>query len=73
MSKVVAYTPLLYGREYLYFAIKSIIDYVDRNFVLYTPQGSHTVKTPVPCPESRDELYAIASAAAGNKLLYHVS
>jgi len=66
--KTIAYTALLYGKSYLGYAIKSVIDYVDEYWVLYSAVGSHGFRTEVPCPESRYELYAIASAAAGDKL-----
>lgn len=66
--KVAAYTALHYGREYLGWAIRSVIDVVDEYIVLYSPTGSHGTRTDRPCPETRDELYAIAKAAAGDKL-----
>lgn len=69
--KVVGFTALHYGKDYLAYAIRSIIDYIDEYHVAYTAIGSHGSRTPIPCPETRDELYAIASAAAGNKLRWH--
>lgn len=71
MSKIVAYTPLHYGRDYLGAAIRSVIDAVDEYHVIYTDVGSHGHRTDIPCPESRDELYLIAAAAAGKKLHWH--
>lgn len=67
----VAYTPLHYGREYLESAIRSVIDYVDRYVVLYTPVGSCGHHSPEPCPETRDELMQIAMRAAGDKLRWY--
>lgn len=67
---VISYTALHYGKDYLYYAIKSVIDHVDKHYILYTPIGSHGHRTPVPCPETRDELFAIAQAAAGDKLVW---
>lgn len=69
--KLIAYTPLLYGRDYLGAAIRSVINSVDEYHVIYSPIGAHGHRTDVPCPETRDELYAIASAAAGPKLRWH--
>lgn len=66
--KVIAYTVLHYGRDYLAYAIRSVIDHIDEYWVLYTPVGSHGSRTNIPCPETRDELYAIAQKAAGDKL-----
>lgn len=68
MPKVIAYTALLYGADYLAYAIRSVIDYVDEYWVLYSPHGSHGSQTTLPCPDSRRDLYAIAQKAAGNKL-----
>lgn len=65
---IVAYTALHYGRDYLNHAIRSIIDEVDLYIVLYTAVGSHGHRTAQPCPETKDELYEIAYAAAGDKL-----
>lgn len=69
--KVVGFTALHYGREYLGYAIRSIIDHVDEHHIAYTAIGSHGHRTQVRCPETRDELYAIAKAAAGDKLRWH--
>lgn len=69
--KVIAYCALHYGKEYLYYAIKSVIDHVDEFHVLYSSVGSHGAQALIPCPDSRDELYAQASAAAGDKLRWH--
>lgn len=69
--KTIAYTALHYGRDYLGSAIRSVIDAVDEYHVLYTAQGSHGTRTALPCPETRDELYTIAEAAAGAKLRWH--
>lgn len=71
MTKVIGYTALHYGRDYLAYAIQSIIDHIEEYHVIYSATGSHGHKANVPCPESRDELYAIASTVAGNKLRWH--
>lgn len=65
---IVCYIALLYGKCYLNHAIRSIIDDVDAVYVLYSPTGSHGHRTDVPCPDTKDDLYAIASQAAGEKL-----
>lgn len=69
--KVIAYTALHYGKDYLAYAIQSIIEHVSEYHVLYTAIGSHGHRTQIPCPETRDELYAIASTVAGSKLRWH--
>jgi hypothetical protein len=69
--KVISYTALHYGRDYLAAAIRSVIDHVDEHWILYSPIGSHGHRTDVPCPDTRDELYAKAELAAGSKLRWH--
>lgn len=66
--RIVAYTALLYGKDFLAHAIRSIIDEVDEYIILYTPIGSHGHRTDIPCPDTREELYDIAYEAAGEKL-----
>lgn len=66
--KVIAYTALHYGTDYLGYAIQSIIDQVDEYYVLYSKIGSHGHRTNEHCPDSRADLYAIAHTVAGNKL-----
>lgn len=65
---IVASIALHYGADYLGHAIRSIIEDVDSVIVLYSATGSHGHQTHVPCPDTKDELYDIASAAAGDKL-----
>ncbi len=65
---VAAYTALHYGREYLAYAIRSVIDVVDEYWVLYSPFGSHGHRSDTSCPERMEDLYGIAKAAAGGKL-----
>lgn len=69
--KAIAYTALHYGRDYLAYAIRSVIEHIDEYHVLYTPIGSHGHRNGARCPETRDELYAIAHHAAGDKLRWH--
>lgn len=69
--KVAAYVALHYGREFLAWAIASVIHDVDELYVLYSPEGSHLTRTPDRCPETRAELYALAVNTAGDKLRWH--
>jgi hypothetical protein len=69
--KVVSYTALHYGLDYLEYAIRSVIDHVDEHHVIYTPIGSHGHRTDRACPDSRDDLYAAALRGAGDKLRWH--
>lgn len=68
MSKTIAYTALHYGSDYLAWAIRSIIDYVDEYVIIYSHEGSHGHWTERPCPDSETTLHHIAERAAGGKL-----
>lgn len=68
MPKIIAQCCLHYGSDYLDASIRSIIDAVDEYWCLYTPQGSFGHHTDLPCPDTREQLFAIAAAAAGDKL-----
>lgn len=70
MTKTISFTCLHYGKSYLAYAIRSVIEHVDEVWIAYTPEGSHGHRAPVPCPETREELYAIAQAA-GDKLRWY--
>jgi hypothetical protein len=65
---IVGFTALHYGKCYLHHAIRSIIDDIDSYVILYTPIGSHGHRTDAVCPDTREELYDIAYAVAGEKL-----
>lgn len=69
--KTIAYTALRYGKEYLGAAIRSVIDRADEYHVLYATQPSHGHFDPTPPPDTKEELYAIAQQAAGDKLRWH--
>lgn len=66
--KIVAFMPLHYGKTYLAAAIQSILPSIDELWIAYTPVGSHGSRVDNPCPDSRDELFAIAAEAGGDKL-----
>lgn len=67
---IVAYCPLLYGKSYLYWSIRSVINAVDKFYILYTPSGSYGFSTDIPCPDTRAELIRIAQLAAKDKLVW---
>lgn len=69
--KVVAYTPLHYGSDFLESAIRSVIDQVDEYHVIYTMIGSHGFRTDQPCPDTLNALFDIAYSAARHKLFWH--
>lgn len=60
MPKVISYTILHYGLDYLPYAIQSIYNHVDTINIFYTDKPSHGHNTNLKPPESRDELQQAA-------------
>jgi hypothetical protein len=58
--KVVAYYALHYGKEWLEHSMRSVRDHVDEIIVMYSKLPSYGHRTNIPCPESEEELRAIA-------------
>lgn len=70
MTQITGFCALHYGVPFLASSIRSVIDTVDKYVVVYSPIGSHGHYSSLPCPDSRDELFAIAQEAAGDKLIW---
>jgi hypothetical protein len=70
--KIAAYCALHYGAQYLEWAIRSVIDFVDSYHIFYTPHPSHGTQTrkSLPAGEDRDTLRTIA-AMYGNDVIWH--
>ena len=58
--KVVAYYALHYGKEWLRWSMSSVRNYVDDIIIVYSAKPSHGHTTDVQCPDTEDELRAIA-------------
>jgi len=69
--KIVAFTALHYGLEYLQWAARSVIDDVDEWHIAYARVGSHGHRTEIPCPETEQQLRIAATQIAGHKLRWH--
>ena len=54
--KVCAYVPLLYGKEYLEYSIRSYMDVVDKIYILYTDKPSYGHNSGFVNTESEQEL-----------------
>lgn len=69
---IAAYTALHYGSPYLEWAMRSVLPWVDKYYILYSAQGSHGTRNGrrLPDTESRENLQWIASQAAGRKLVW---
>lgn len=68
--KIWGFQPLLYGKDYEEVALKSVEPAVDKFLILYTPIPSYGGDRNFVCSDSREELYAIAQRALGDKLLW---
>ena len=53
---IAAYCILHYGKEWLQWSIRSVIDYVDEFHIFYTPYPSHGFSTTLHNPETREQL-----------------
>jgi hypothetical protein len=70
---IAAYTALHYGSPYLQSAMRSVMPWVDKYYVLYSGDGSHGTRANglhLPATDSRENLQWIASQAAGRKLVW---
>lgn len=56
--RIIAYSIIHYGADFLPYALRSIIDHVDEAIVLYTPHPSHGHSTTAQCPETKEEIWA---------------
>lgn len=71
MPKIISLTVLHYGTDFLQYALQSVHEAVDLQYVLYTPEGSHGHKSGAVCPDTREALIECAIAGAGDKLRWH--
>ena len=66
--RVAAVICLHMGKDYLPYAIRSVMDEVDEIFVMYSPVPNHgTFHSPIPCPESRSDLIEAAYSIVPEK------
>jgi hypothetical protein len=69
MPKIIGFMALHYGKPYLEYAIRSVIDHVDEFWIAYTAIPSHgTRHTTIQNPDHATELLTLAARAAGDKL-----
>lgn len=62
-----SYSVVHYGKDFLSYALKSVIDSVEQAHVIYTPHPSHGHSTSVPCPETKEDIWA-ASDIGSDKI-----
>lgn len=61
-KKVVAYYPIHYGVEWLYWSLRSIHEYVDELVILYSPKPSHGHSSSLANPETYDDIMNVIVA-----------
>lgn len=61
MIKTLCYIPILYGKDYIKYAIGSVYDSVDEILILYTNKPCHGSGTNLICPDTREEIWEIVS------------
>lgn len=57
--KTLAFTPILYGKEYLEYALKSVRPFVDNWLILYTDHPTYGHGSELSNPDSKEELKEI--------------
>lgn len=67
----IAFTALLYGKEYLAWALRSVEDAVDEIHILYTSQPSFGRSSHLVCPDSEDELKGQAYRFVKKPIFWH--
>jgi hypothetical protein len=67
---IVGYSMVLYGKDYLAYALRSLRDYVDRHVIIYSDAPTFGSHTTLPCPDTRDELKTIALEVLREKLVW---
>lgn len=67
----IAFTALLYGKEYLASALRSVEDAVDEFHVLYSPQPSFGYRSDSICPDTEEELKTEAYRFVKKPLFWH--
>ena len=69
--KIIGFTPLHYGKDFLKSSLESVKDIVDRYVIIYTQHPSYGFGTESVCPDSEEELRSIAEGVLGSKLEWH--
>lgn len=69
--KIIAFTRVHYGADYLAYVIRATQDFAEQHMVIYSPQVSlGFTATELACPDSRSDLYRLAHNAAGKRLVW---
>lgn len=58
--KTLGYMPLHYGRDFLRESLLSVLNFVDKFVILYSPRPSYGFQTGITCPDTEAALRAIA-------------
>lgn len=68
--KVLGFSTIHYGKEYLRESLTSIKDHVEAMVISYVHKPSHGFSTYLNCPDKAEEIRAICEDVLGNKLIW---
>lgn len=74
MLNIQSYTVVHYGVDYIAWALRSILPFVEQAHVFYTPHSTHNFQSKIKPPETRDQILKEASRfeyAYNHKLRWH--
>ena len=55
--RIIAYMVAHYGKDYIPYALRSIVNHVSHVNIFYTPHPSHGHQTTAQCPETKEEIW----------------
>ena len=67
---IYGYCVLHYGKEFLSEALRSVEPIVDKYVISYTNRPSFSFGTKIECPDTEEEMRAIAEGVLGDKLIW---
>lgn len=68
--RIIGYSALHYGKDFLREALLSVRDHVDKFVILYTETPSYGFGTEMKCPDGEIEMLNIALEVMGDKLIW---
>jgi hypothetical protein len=71
--RVHSYSVIHYGKDYLPYALRSIVDHVEQAHVIYTPHPSHGHSTSAQCPETEEDIFKAADIGSAKVRRYELS
>lgn len=70
MSKIMSYSIIHYGQDFLPFALKSVEQLVEKSYCFYTPHPSHGHSSTLTNPETRDQIMSSIPVDQWDKIVW---